>query len=302
MLVFASTEQLKVLFNSPIILMDGTFSSSPTIFDQVYCIHAIKFEQSFVCVFALLSDRKKGTYKLLFQELRNKAVELNMSFNPNIVMSDFEGCLRDILKTDFPNSQHLGCYFHYTQAIYRNIQALGLSRDYGSDEEIRCICRKIMALPLIPISLVSKAYDDLLNSTIACSRVKYDMLRPLFNYFENQWMRKVDIQQWNVYGMQMRTNNNAEGYHNRLNSRMSKYHPNIWAFIQCIKGEENRFNHLLIQMKGGLAARPKTKKTCAIQNRIDTLYLRYENNDINSSELLEGLSYVVAKNIKSRRK
>jgi hypothetical protein len=52
-----------------------------------------------------------------------------------------------------------------------------------------------------------------------------------------------------------------QGYHNRLNSRISKYRPNTRAFIRCIQGEENRFNHLLIQMKGGLAARPKTKKT-----------------------------------------
>jgi hypothetical protein len=45
MLVFASNEQLKMLFNSSIVLMDGTFSSSPSIFSQVYCIHAIKYEQ-----------------------------------------------------------------------------------------------------------------------------------------------------------------------------------------------------------------------------------------------------------------
>ena len=54
-------------------------------------------------------------------------------------------------------------------------------------------------------------------------------------------------------------------------------------------------------MKGGLAARSKTQKTHAIQQRIDTLYLRYENNDINPNELLEGLSYVVAKDIKSKK-
>ncbi|CAF3010906.1 unnamed protein product, partial [Rotaria sp. Silwood2] len=54
--------------------------------------------------------------------------------------------------------------------------------------------------------------------------------------------------------------------------------------------------------KGGLTARPKTKKTLAIQHRIDTLYIRYDNGDINANELLNGLSYVVAKNIKSKRK
>ena len=55
-------------------------------------------------------------------------------------------------------------------------------------------------------------------------------------------------------------------------------------------------------MKAGLTARSKTKKTLAIQHRIDTLYLRYDNGDINTNELLDGLSCVVAKNIKSRKK
>ncbi|CAF3744495.1 unnamed protein product [Rotaria sordida] len=257
---------------------------------------------AFVCVFALLSDRKKPTYKYLFHELRNKAAQLNMTFNPYTIMSDFEGTVAEILKIEFPNSQHVGCFFHYTQSIYRNFQQLGLSSQYAADDEIRNTCRKLMALALMPISLVLQAYDDLHGSVLESSSTTFDSLKPLFSYFENQWIKNVDIQRWNVYGLHMRTNNNAEGYHNRLNLRISKYHPNIWAFIRCIQGEENRFNHLLIQMKGGLTARPKTKKTLAIQHRIDTLYIRYDNGYINANELLNGLSYVVAKNIKSKRK
>jgi hypothetical protein len=46
----------------------------------------------------------------------------------------------------------------------------------------------------------------------------------------------------------------------------------------------------------------KTNKTPAIQHRIDTLYIRYNNGDIDDNELLDGLSYVVAKNMKSKRK
>ncbi|CAF1005495.1 unnamed protein product [Adineta steineri] len=111
-------------------------------------------------------------------------------------MSNFEGCLQDILKTDFPNSQHTGCYFHYTQVIYRNIEVLGLSREYSADEEIQSVCRKIMALPLMPILLVMETYDDLHDLILASS---------------------------------------TSNYHNRLNQRISKYHPNIWAFIQSIK-------------------------------------------------------------------
>ncbi|CAF2876130.1 unnamed protein product [Rotaria sp. Silwood2] len=154
----------------------------------------------------------------------------------------------------------------------------------------------------MPVSLVLQAFDDLYDSVLESSSTKFNLLKPLFSYFENQWIKKVDIKRWNVYGITMRTNNNAEGYHNRLNLRISKYHPNIWTFIRCIQGEENRFNHLLIQMKGGLTARPKTKKTQAIQQRIDTLYFRYDNGDVTRNELLEGLSFVVARNIKLKRK
>ena len=46
MLLFGSVEQLQLLFDSPIIMMDGTFNASPPFFDQVYTIHAIKHETS----------------------------------------------------------------------------------------------------------------------------------------------------------------------------------------------------------------------------------------------------------------
>ncbi|CAF4154360.1 unnamed protein product, partial [Rotaria sp. Silwood2] len=90
--------------------------------------------------------------------------------------------------------------------------------------------------------------------------------------------------------------------HNRLNSRLPKSHPNIWTFIKCIQGEENRFNHLMIQMKAGLSTRPKTAKTQAIQQRLDTLYARYNNSETGATELFDELSYVVAKNISSKKK
>ncbi|CAF1374676.1 unnamed protein product [Rotaria magnacalcarata] len=69
-------------------------------------------------------------------------------------MSDFEETLAEVIKSEFSNSLYVGCYFHYTQAIYRNIQRLGLSSKYATDEETRNTCRKIMALALMPVSLV----------------------------------------------------------------------------------------------------------------------------------------------------
>lgn len=46
LIIFATDEQLRILFGSSHILMDGTFSSAPPHFEQIYSIHAIKNDQS----------------------------------------------------------------------------------------------------------------------------------------------------------------------------------------------------------------------------------------------------------------
>ncbi|CAF1067047.1 unnamed protein product [Rotaria sordida] len=235
-------------------------------------------------------------------KLKGLAIGMNQIFDPSTIISDFEQGLGEAISSEFPSSNHIGCYFHFTQAVYRHIQQFGLSSAYINNENIRMICRKLMALALLPSSVVLKSFEDLYEIVLLASSSELGSLRPLFDYFENYWIKRIDINKWNVYGFRIRTNNNAEGFHNRLNLRIAKYHPNIWTFIRCIQGEENRFNHVLIQMIGGLAARLKTATTNAIQQRIDTLYLRYQNNDITVDELLNGLSYVVAKNTTSKRK
>ena len=45
-IVFATDEQLRMLFTSSHILMDGTFDSCPPHFDQIYSIHATKNDHS----------------------------------------------------------------------------------------------------------------------------------------------------------------------------------------------------------------------------------------------------------------
>jgi hypothetical protein len=84
-------------------------------------------------------------------------------------------------------------------------------------------------------------------------------------------------------------------FHNRLNHRIERAHPNIWSFIKCLQGEETRLRHMLLQIDAGAQARPQAAATLAIQQRIDTLNERYANNEIDLRKLLDGLSTVVAK-------
>ncbi len=45
-IVYATDEQLRLLFTSSHIMMDGTFDSCPPHFDQLYSIHCMKNNQS----------------------------------------------------------------------------------------------------------------------------------------------------------------------------------------------------------------------------------------------------------------
>jgi hypothetical protein len=68
-----------------------------------------------------------------------------------------------------------------------------------------------MALALLPTSLVIDTFDNLCDSLLESSSTKFNLLKPLFTYFENQWVKKIDVERWNAYGTHMRTNNNCEG-------------------------------------------------------------------------------------------
>ncbi|CAF3034371.1 unnamed protein product, partial [Rotaria sp. Silwood2] len=223
MLLFSSPKQLEVLFDSSSILMDGTFSATPPFFDQLFTLHALKFECCFPCIFCLLPDRKKSTYQQLFQVLKDMAASMNRIFKPERIISDFESSLVSIIPAEFPQAVHQGCYFHYTQAIYRRIQSLGLSTAYSQDEEIRYCCRKLMAIALLPIEEVENSYYNLRSTS--STKVKEE-LRQLFMYFDSYWMNDLPLKLWNVHGCQYRTNNNCEGIH-RLSFLNVAYDPYV---------------------------------------------------------------------------
>jgi hypothetical protein len=108
-IVFASDDQLRLLFNCSHVMMDGTFKSCPKHFDQVYTVHGLVHDQSeslsltfsqsnrstpgFVCVIALLCGRSVTIYQELFSILNQHAHRLKLRFQPTRITSDFETAL-----------------------------------------------------------------------------------------------------------------------------------------------------------------------------------------------------------------
>ncbi|CAF3357487.1 unnamed protein product [Rotaria socialis] len=206
LLIFASDHQLDLLFQSPVIYMDGTFSKSPPHFMQVYIIHAVLFDICVPCVFCLLVNKKALTYRHIFLELKEKAKERGKVFSPITIMSDFESGVIPVLKSEFPSSKHYGCFFHFCQAVYRQIQHLGKQKDYSSNESFRLLCRKLMALALMPYEQVINSFNEIQADA---DLLPDHPMEELLLYFEKNWLNIIDL--WNVSARDSRTNNVCEG-------------------------------------------------------------------------------------------
>ncbi|CAF4447358.1 unnamed protein product [Rotaria magnacalcarata] len=76
-LIFASDQQLKLLYESSTIFMDGTFDIAPAPFKQVYLIHAEKFGQGLPVAFCILPNRRGLASDYLHNEaIRNQCRQI----------------------------------------------------------------------------------------------------------------------------------------------------------------------------------------------------------------------------------
>ena len=85
-----------MLRDSPDWHVDGTFKVCPTLFYQLFTIHAVVHGQMVPCVFALLPDKKETTYRRLFEVLAH--------LQPKTLLMDFELAITNAAKAVFPRA------------------------------------------------------------------------------------------------------------------------------------------------------------------------------------------------------
>ena len=82
-------------------------------------------------------------------------------------MSDWEPAARNAIKEVYPQITVYGCWFHYTQCIWRKTQKLGLSNAFKNNIQIQTFIRQLMAIPFLPASLINPTYRFLQLPTIS---------------------------------------------------------------------------------------------------------------------------------------
>ena len=165
MIIFCTTSNLQHLQEADYWMMDGTFKTVPTLFMQMYTIHApvggINNARVFPLVYTLMTNKTEESYKQLFQELINLGEESGYNLSPPMILTDFEQAAINATHSEFPESINKGCFFHLCQNLWKKIQALGLATEYGNNEDFSLKMRHITALAFLPPSEIPPAFDQI---------------------------------------------------------------------------------------------------------------------------------------------
>lgn len=83
MCLFSTTENLRMLSTSQIIIGDGTFSCVPSIFAQMYTLHAYVGSKSIPLVYALLSSKTQNDYTRMLTQIDIRCTQDDIHLNPS---------------------------------------------------------------------------------------------------------------------------------------------------------------------------------------------------------------------------
>jgi hypothetical protein len=200
---------------------------------------------------------------------------------PKIILSDFEPAAINAFKQHYLSAVFKGCHFHYTQAIWRNIQDNGLAKLYTSNPLVynwlrmfygikthfkfiivvvsikRLIIILIslyLALPFLHPQIVSNALDLLVMHLPSANGIQ-----EFADYFRATWLEgRFDVHLWIHFNdIGPRTNNHLEGFNAKLNKYFNFSKTNIYIFILCIKDIETEIEKSYIDLLHGLTLKKR---------------------------------------------
>ncbi|CAF0848187.1 unnamed protein product [Didymodactylos carnosus] len=303
LMIFSTKALIEILCDCDTILIDGTFKTRPILFAQVYVIMGKHLGEVIPLVWCLTSKRNQDVYKKIFNVLKTKANEFGGRFEPQYAYLDFEVGTINALENLFPDMSIRGCWYHYTQAIFRNIQKIGLVHMYEQNKEVSIWLKSFMALPLVKHNTVAAAIQLLIDN----APLPDNLLVEFIQYFEKQWVQRVPKKYWNLGPIHIRCNNAVEAYNNRLQHRFG-IHPRLWSFIHFLKGEESLVMMRTTQIRSGnyqnktipfaLGNQRARKKKKQLKNLSRLLEL----GTINLKQYLTSLSFFVGDSVSIKSK
>ena len=108
-------------------------------------------------LFILMSGKTKDDYKKVLGAL-NKILPAH---NVNTITTDFGEAMWKAIPLVFLTTRILGCYFHWSLAVWWKVQELSLHVAYNTDDKTCSYMGKLMSLPYLPAEHINAAFTNL---------------------------------------------------------------------------------------------------------------------------------------------
>ncbi|CAB4425219.1 unnamed protein product [Rhizophagus irregularis] len=226
-LLFTTQMNIQRLSQAQFWLMDGTFQTVPTIFCQLYTIHAP------------VGSTNSRILPLIYALITSKTEQI---YRSSIYASRYV----------FPNARNKRCFFHLEQSGWRKIQSCGLAIRYGDDEQFSLMLRHLFALAFLPSQEIPDAFDTLklvmpqeanvVTQWFEENYVRGKIRRHLRNGSTTQSAPLFPPSLWSIYDSMEtgvpRTQNVAEAWHHRWNTLVGQSHAGIYIIIKELQKEQ----------------------------------------------------------------
>ncbi|XP_071956851.1 uncharacterized protein [Antedon mediterranea] len=200
--LFATDAMMDILGRARVWYLDGTFKLIRDPFYQLFSIHSFIRTGTSVkqvpLLFAVMSGKRSVDYTAVLRSVLRMLPENNVVK----VVADYEASIWQSIRQVLPNVEIAGCLFHYTQAIFRKVQDVGLQRAYRQQAATRLFIRQLMALPTLPVEHVEAVFRRMRRNA-----GQSPQLQELLTYMDDYWING-DIyspMDWVIFRQQIRT-------------------------------------------------------------------------------------------------
>ncbi|CAG8652284.1 16178_t:CDS:2 [Dentiscutata heterogama] len=283
-LIFTTIDNIRHLNRLIFWIMDGTFWTCEI---QIFWLKNCNMPLHFCCNYNTLYARDQGV------EISKSGMEV-----PAAAINSVQ------LEFDFVQSK--GCHFHFSQCIYRKVQAYGLASRYSMEKDFSLLIRSFSALAFLPPSEIPAAYEELKTHIPAKARHIIRWFEETFIYSRVRHMhRSGNISRldplfsstfWSVFNnikiAYPRTQNSVEGWHRRWDVLVGCAHMGIFKILKEIQKEQNRVELDIEAILRGALRPPQRRHTIEHEQHIQTVFNDCGNRSI--IEYLHGIAYNLA--------
>lgn len=172
------------------------------------------------------------------------------------------------------------------------MQEKGLAAAYMDHDSVHKYCRRLMSLPFLPAADIPAAFNAIKE------KAKNQSLVDITDYIERTWIDSSmwPPRVWTAYRRHVRTNNDCESWHARLNRRAVSANLPLYKLILLLHRETVIVNIGLKVLSEEKIQRHPKRSTAVLEARLDTLWTEYEAGTRSADKLLRACSRIYACN------